>query len=323
MLKTPDKVLLIKAKGGLGNRMLSAVCGLIFADLTGRVPVIDWRDGSYAPEGTNAYDLLFDSPLNLPAEAFDGFDGPVSPPLWQGHTGLTAGQMIERFDPNRHASARVYRRFCTDLDRLDAPEDVAVFWCYLPKFARLARHMRRDARFAGRPLDAVVAEYLARYFTPDARVRQAVEAAQARLGRGYLGVHVRHTDRKVPVHRIEAALDRRRAAAPGAPIFLATDSAMIQQRFRARYGEVQVTDKYLPPDGSLLHWPSTRLEKLREAENALIDMHLLAGAAHLVCSRHSTFSETAILIGGLRGKLTDVDRFSPLVLAKRLLQRYA
>lgn len=31
-----DRSLLIKAKGGLGNRMLSAICGLIFADLTGR-----------------------------------------------------------------------------------------------------------------------------------------------------------------------------------------------------------------------------------------------------------------------------------------------
>jgi hypothetical protein len=52
-------ILLIKGKGGLGNRMLSAVCGLALADLTGRTPIIDWRDGSYAPIGTNAYPLLF------------------------------------------------------------------------------------------------------------------------------------------------------------------------------------------------------------------------------------------------------------------------
>jgi hypothetical protein len=37
------KILLIKGKGGLGNRILSAVCGLIYADLSGRTPVIDWR----------------------------------------------------------------------------------------------------------------------------------------------------------------------------------------------------------------------------------------------------------------------------------------
>lgn len=317
------KTLLIKAKGGLGNRILSAVCGLIFADLSGRNAVIDWRDGAYAPQGENAYPVLFDAPGGTAAEAFDNWSAPVSPAIWQGSLSATAGDMIEMHDPKRHASARVYRRFCTNIARLDAPEDLAVFWCYLPKFGRIAGHMRRDTRFRKRSEDSVIRDYLTSHFTPNARVRDVVANMRSALSGGpVIGVHVRYTDRKVPVERIEAALQAQLDAMPGASIFLATDNAEIETRFRQRFGTVHVTDKYLPPDGSLLHWPSTQLEKVREAENALIDMHLLSGADHLICSRHSTFSETAILIGQLRGKLTDVDRLSPAIVAKRVLQRH-
>ncbi|WP_136443974.1 hypothetical protein [Pacificoceanicola onchidii] len=317
-----DKTLIIKAKGGLGNRMLSAVSGLIFADLTGRRPIIDWRDGSYAPTGENAYPLLFDTPLTTPIEEFDDFEGPVSPAIWQGNLRKSPVNLIDEIDPKLHSGARVYRRFCTDLTRLDAPEDLAVFWCYLPKFGRLTRHLRRDARFRGKSEDALLRDYLDRYFTPNARVREAVAGYKERFGRPLIGVHVRYTDRKIAVEPLEAALDAALKKAPDARIFLATDNVEIQNRFSARYGDVQFTDKYLPEDGARLHLPQADIEKQREAENALIDIHLLAGCDHLICSRHSTFAETAILIGQMRGRSVDVDRLNATVVAKRVIQRY-
>ncbi len=322
-----DRTLLIKAKGGLGNRMLSAICGLLFADLTGRRPVIDWRDGSYAPEGENAYPLLFDAPKDMAApDTFDDWQGAVSPATWQGNLDVPAARMVHRHDPSAHSSARIYRRFCTDLSRLDAPEALAVFWCYLPKFARLAPHLRRDPRFAGRTRSAIIADYLDRYFTPNARVRAAVDSEIAAMGRPHLGVHVRYTDRKVPVHRIEAALERKLKDQPDAAIFLATDSAEIEERFAQRYGDrMHSTDKYLAADGARLHEMFSGPEgvtKQTEAENALIDILLLSRSAHLVCSRHSTFAETAILYGGMTGRVTDIDRLNAKVVIKRIVQDY-
>lgn len=302
--------------------MLSAICGLIFADLTARRPVIDWRDGSYAPLDENAYPLLFDSPITARAEDFDGYDGPVSPAIWQGELAQTPTRMIDRHADGQHSGARIYRRFCTDLARLDAPEDLAVFWCYLPKFGRLAPLLRRDPRFRDRPLAQIINDYLTRYFTPNARVRAAVQTHVADFGGPFLGAHVRYTDRKVPVHRIEAALDARLKQMPDAAVFLATDSAEIQERFARRYARLSFTDKYLPPDGSLLHWPNAQVEKVREAENALVDMQILSRAAHLVCSRHSTFSETAILYGLMAGRFTDIDRYNPKVVIKRVAQNH-
>lgn len=304
--------------------MLSAVSGLVFADLTGRIPVIDWRDGSYAPIGENAYPLLFDTPITISAEAFDTATGPVNPEIWQGHLGQTPEHMVREFTPDRHSSPTVYRKFCTDLSRLDAPQDLAVFWCYLPKFGRLARHMRRDHRFAGRSVDAVMADYLNRYFIPNARVRGVVEETVAQIARPLIGVHIRYTDRKIPLDKIKAALRRRLAEKPGAGIFLATDNAAVQEEMKAEFPGLRHTEKHLNADGSRLHWPTSEVAKVQEAENALIDMWLLSRADHLIYSKHSTFSVTSACLGGLRpDQQDDVDRFNLHVVAKRIIQNYA
>jgi len=317
------KLLLIKAKGGLGNRMLSAVSGIVFAELTGRSPVVDWRDGSYAPLGQNAYPILFESPVAVQAEDFDtALDG-VDPEIWRGHLGLTPQAMIEKFDPDRHSSALVYRRFCTDLSRLDTPDPLAVFWCYLPKFGRLAGHMRRDPRFRGRALPDVISERLARYFRPNASVRAAVADWRATLTPPVIGVHIRYTDRKIPLPPLKRALRRRLEHMPGATIFLATDNAAIQAEFAAEFERVRFIDKKLRADGTRLHMPSEDAATTREAENALIDMHLLAACDHLIYSKHSTFSATAALIGGLpAARQTDVDRWTPNVVVKRIVQNW-
>lgn len=57
-------LLLIKGKGGFGNRILSAATGIVIAELTDRIAIIDWRDGEYMPRGTNAYPLLFEDPVD-------------------------------------------------------------------------------------------------------------------------------------------------------------------------------------------------------------------------------------------------------------------
>jgi hypothetical protein len=318
-----DRVLIIKAKGGLGNRILSAVCGLVYADLTYRHPVVDWRDGSYAPIGENAYPLLFNTPITLRCEDFDNYKGPVSPMVWQGRLDLTPQAMIEEFEPDKHSSATVYRRFCTNLARIDSSDEVAVFWCYLPKFGRLAGHMRRDPRFRGRGLEDIISEYLNRYFVPNDRIKASVEEAMASLVRPIIGVHIRYTDRKIPLEKVKSALRDRLSRRPGATVFLATDNAAVQAEIQAEFQNVQVVQKYLPPDGSRLHWPGSDVTKLQEAENALIDMWLLAQSDELIYSRHSTFSITSSLIGRQsKSQLTDVDRRNLLVVIKRIMQNY-
>jgi hypothetical protein len=317
-------ILLIKGKGGLGNRMLSAICGLAFADLTGRTAIIDWRDGSYAPIGTNAYPLLFQTPITKKCEAFDAISTSVSPPIWAGNLNLTPQEMIEKFAPRSHSNPLAYRRFCVNLADLDTPQDIAVFWSYLPKFKRIAHHLRRDPNFAKRSEKDIIAGYLEQFFTPNNRILQQVNTVAATLTVPSIGVHIRYTDRKIPLGPIKNALRQKLAEMPDASIFLATDNADVQAQIAAEFSNVHHINKHLPADGSRLHWPTSDIEKLQEAENALIDMWLLSRCDHLIYSRHSTFSVTASYLGNMsRAQLHDVDRYSPTVIAKRWIQAYA
>lgn len=316
--------LLIKGKGGLGNRILSAVCGLVFADLTGRAPVIDWRDGSYAPEGQNAYPLLFQSPITLDCGEFDSRVAPVSPKIWSGHLNRTPQQMIDKFMPNGHSGPVAYRSLCTNLRQLETAEDIAVFWSYLPKFGRLRPHLRRDRRFSGRTDAQIIRAYLARYFLPNDRVAAAVDALAIEMESPSIGVHIRYTDRKVPLDRIKACLQAHLRRAPDTRIFLATDSAAVQAGMEQEFGQIYSHHKHLAEDGARLHHPNSTVAKQHEAENALIDMWQLSRCDRLIYSRHSTFSVTSAYLGAMTSsQLCDVDRFSPTVVAKRLIQYYA
>lgn len=315
-----DRILLIKAKGGLGNRMLSAATGLIYADLTGRRPIVDWRDGIYAPLGENAYPRLFDTPLTDDPSEIDP-QAVVTPAVWAGRLDRDPAPLISELDPSKHASPTIYRKYCTDLSRLDAPEPVAVFWCYLPKMPRLARHLAADARFAGQDPDALFRAYLKRYFTPNVRVRKEVASFMEGLPRPVIGVHIRYTDRKIPLDKVKAALRARLAETPGARIFLATDNGDVQAEMAAEFDNIHYTPKYLPEGGARLHVKATEIDKQFEAENAMIDMWALAACNHLIYSTNSTFSISSALLGGIGpDRRTDVDARNLPVQIKRFFQ---
>lgn len=318
------RTLLIKAKGGLGNRMLAGVTGVILAQLSGRTPVIDWRDGLYVPEGSNLYPLLFRDPTRIDPAIFDDSTS-VAPSLWAGRLTEQPVTIIARHFPDKHSSPFIYRRLSVPLSGADPAARVGVFWSYLPKLARLRGRIRADRRFDGRNLDAITQDMLHRFFTPNDRVRQAVSHLFAGRRRPVIGVHIRFTDRKVPLAKIERALIRLRARSPASDIFLATDSAEAQRYITSRFKRVFTIDKQLVEGGQALHYAGTQMsDPLREAENAVIDMFALAECDWLIHSRHSTFSVAASLIGGIPARRQiDVDRFNVKVIVKRWFQSFA
>lgn len=318
------RVLLIKAKGGLGNRMLSAVTGVILAQLGNRTPVIDWRDGMYVPEGVNLYPQLFADPIGLDAGHFDRHEA-VTPAIWAARLNEQPVNIIARHFPEQHSSPFVYRRLSIPLSGPDPAAPVGVFWSYLPKLARLRGRMRADRQFAGRDLDAITRDTLGEFFTPNDRIRRAVDALFVGRRQPVIGVHIRFTDRKVPLPRIARALGQLRARLPDSDIFLATDSAAAQNYITSRFDRVFTIDKHLVADGQALHYAGTAMaDPLREAENAMIDMVALARCDWLIHSRHSTFSVAASLIGGIpAARQIDVDRFNAKVVVKRWFQAYA
>lgn len=315
--------LLIKAKAGLGNRMLSAVTGLIYAELTGRAPVIDWRDGMYANPGVNAYHLLFDAPELTEPEALPTCPASVAPPIWRDALESHPDVLIARNDPKRHSDPLLYRKYCVDLATLDRDSEIAVFWSYLPKLGRLRRHMGRVPAFAGRSSDEVLRDYLRTYFTPNAGVRTAIQNLIPAAQRPVIGVHIRHTDMVTPLERFRTAIRRRLDATPNASIYLATDNPKVEAEFRAAFPRVFCAPKWFPSDGKNIHYHTGEVDRLREAENALIDMGALARCDQLIYSRNSTFSLISALTGDFApGAVEDVDARNIRIRLKRFVQSY-
>lgn len=313
-----ERYLIIKAKGGLGNRMLSALTGLIYADLCGRVPVIDWRDGTYAAAGVNAYPLLFKSPLALDPALFDDRSD-VAPAPWIGRMAEHPVKIVA----GEHSGPLVYRKSCINISKLDHDAPVAVFWSYVPKIPRLRAHMARDPRFKGRPVSEIITEYLTRYFSPNDRVQAAVDKVFDGLERPVIGAHLRYTDMAGPLDLVKSRLGKLRAKMPDAPIFLATDSLKAQENIQATFGNLHVTEKYLPEDGGQLHLLHDGVDPVLEAENAMIDMWALGACDYLIYSKNSTFSGTSALIGGLAAdRLVNVDQFNLKIMFKRFIQDY-
>ncbi|MBI1402043.1 MAG: hypothetical protein GC147_02370 [Porphyrobacter sp.] len=313
--------LVIKAKGGLGNRMLSAVTGLALADLTGRTPFIDWRDGMYLAPGENLYPALFDASWMGDLAALD-HETDVAPSLWSGRLHEHPVDVIRRDFPNRHQDPLLYRRLSIPFSGAGTNETVGVFWSYLPKLRRLAGRLARDPRFAGRSLDEITRTYLDRYFRPVPQVTERIEAVFAKLDKPVIGVHIRFTDRKVPLDRIMRELERLSRAMPEATIFLATDSETAQSAILARFPNVVTIEKALSKSDVALHFSSDDFaDPIEEARNALADMMALARCDWLLHSRHSTFSVTASLIGHIPpNRQVDIARLDPVVRAKQFFQ---
>jgi len=317
-----SRFLLIKAKGGLGNRILSAVTGLVYADLTGRLPIIDWRDGAYADPGVNAYPLLFRSPLTLQPENVESLQDTV-PDIWRGHLHEHPTNMIARNDPRAHSSPIIYRKYCIDLSRLNTRNMLAVYWSYLPKLRRLRHLMARNPEFAGIRDEDIFKSYLDKYFIPNQRVVSGVVSLLEAQKRPIIGVHIRHTDLTVPLATVRDALDKMIEQLPEASIFLATDCDEIQQEMTHAYSNVFFLEKWFAPEGQAIHQNKAAPNMIREAENALIDMWALSQCDHLIYSMRSTFSYASRLIGQIPAhNVVDIDARNIAVVIKRYVQNY-
>lgn len=318
------KVLVIKAKGGLGNRMLSAVTGLLLARLNGRTAFIDWRDGMYLPPGENLYPHLFEADGRDAVEEFDDCEE-VAPAIWSGRMTMHPTNLVHQMFPNRHQDPFLYRKMSIDLQSGDPPDRVGVYWSYVPKLKRLKSRLSRCPDFAGRSEDEIMSAMLAECFRPVREVRDQVDTLFAGMQPPVIGVHIRFTDRKGPLPKILAKLDALKRDQPGATIFLATDSKEAQDAILARFPDVRTIDKALARDGAALHVASGEFsDPVVEARNALVDMLALSRCDWLLHSSHSTFSVTAALLGRIPQKRqVDVDRYNPKVKIKQFIQAWA
>jgi hypothetical protein len=132
-----NKYLLVKGRAGLGNRMLSALTGILYARLSGRRLIIDWSDYTYSDDGSNVFPRFFQCPLYDPTDEIPDTDS-VSPGIWRGNLNESAIDLSNRYSNDR--GSEVWRKFSIDLKRLDYREDVVVMWAYTQQIDLLRSH---------------------------------------------------------------------------------------------------------------------------------------------------------------------------------------
>lgn len=288
--------LVLRASGGLSNRIQIVLAGIAYCLLTGRILHVDWRDGLYSDGVQNAFGRCFS--LGIP-HCTELPSGTVWPPFWQDM--LANPNAVEYlFENNEHLAPENLERTSIDFSRLDYPEPVLVGWGVdLKPALQIAPLLRQKEGYAGLDDRALLRTLHQRYLHCSDAVNTRVESFAEQHFRGHtLGVHIRHTDLQSPLDAfidfLQTAVQKKKST-----LFLCTDNAQVQKTLCRIFPDVCVTEKFLPENGVPLHSHFVNMDNGYKAVEALTDMYLLARCHEIVYYRPSSFARVPVLLAGL------------------------
>jgi hypothetical protein len=312
---------LVKGAAGLGNRVLCFLSAVLYARASGRKLLVDWSDPMLSEAGENAFPELFECPV-VHAPPADLAQRSVAPAVWRGRLGLTPTQLVATCWPLAVGEYHSQQLSSIDVARLDYREDVLVLWSWDSQVHRMRRPTDQRGHGRGAPESQILTELAGEYLQPSAAVQERIDEEESDLAGRFIGVHVRSTDRRTPIDKIERALSRRVRNSPSASIRLATDSRAVQERFVQRFPKVHVLNKSFATDGGPLHLGVREEDRRARAVDAVAEMFLLARCQELVYASRSSYAQVARLLSGLpRPSVTDIDARNPALRMKRLVQR--
>ena len=316
------KYLVIKAKGGMGNRMLCVATGIVYGEITGRKTIVDWRDESYSQDGSNVFAKFFSCP-DVFSESVLRPESTVRPSIWKNNLDKSMAEMIEQYDPDKHSSIWIHRKYSVDVRRIDYDEDVLVFWYYTQRMRALRGHLRQgNSQFTGLRDDEVIRKVLLERMPVSSEVRQRIDDFKTRnWRRPVIGVHIRHTDLRSNLATFEQHLKKFLERVSDAHIFLATDNRHVNEDYRRRFKNVITTQKWFPSGESSMHQNPDCSDKVANGIEALVDMYLLTDCDYLIYTSASTFSWISRLLTTLSSdKVVDTSSMNPRVRLKRLVR---
>ncbi len=290
------RYLLVKGRGGLGNRVLALLSGILYARLSGRVLVVDWSDPIYSDDGTNVFHELFRCRSCDPAEKVQDTDS-VTPKIWRGRLQLSVRELKNTMSWSDDGVA-LLDISSIDLARIDYPEEIAVLWGFTANVGALRPYCRGElAPLRHASTAAVLRELLRTELEPTPTIRERVDRyRREHFAHPTTGVHVRYTDRKVRLPQILRRVDRILSADARTQIFLATDSAKVRDLFFARYPHVVTAPHAHAPESRGLHAPAGGAGRFDLGAEALVDLYLLAECDSFVGDTTSSFTRVASLL---------------------------
>lgn len=288
-----SKFLLVKGRSGLGNRMLSALTGILYARLTDRRLLVDWSDPLYSDDGSNAFHRFFQCSLYGPTDDIPATDS-VHPSIWRGRLHESSTIMQGRYGP--HTSPESWRQLSSiDLTKLDYQEDVVVMWTSTEQVGLLRHHLAAQFKECeGATKGAILTKLLQEDLILQPEIRERVAHFRDKnFGTATIGVHVRYSDHRVHLWAILKKLNALLKDRPNLKIFLSTDNIAVKEMFEQSYPCVITTPHWYPPPGLSLTKTLTRPNRAEQGIEALVDLYLLAECKYIIIDTSSSFSYVA------------------------------
>ena len=289
------KILLVKGRSGLGNRLEVLMGGLVYARLTDREVVVDWRDREYSNDRSDAFPKLFQSWSVTPAHDIASVGDSVYPPDWRGHLDEPVGPMAHARNYNFDA---ILRNLSIDLRRLDYGERIVVLTGSHDRINLMKHyHGSRSPELDRHSREEIMAAMLKTEILPSPEVRSRVDRfKRSHFAGPIVGVHARYSDYRVKLlsllHQLNALLRRN----PRLQVFLATDNAAVLNLFQRHYPPVISTPHWYDDPGVALHKSKLNRHRLESAFEAATDLYLLAECNYLVIDSSSSFAYLASLM---------------------------
>lgn len=313
------KYLIVKGCAGLGNRIYTLSNAINYAQKTGRILLIDWSDGQFAPLNQNAFNLFFEIKNHPYLQSINEIEQiekvSVYPIEWKKHlkSAVYANYEVAGIKFLRKIPSRLIKRF----PRLSmktgywrqlgnkSKSDIANFLDSknFIKGEYYSKKIKQDVvvfvDFSPTYFEDIIRNQINLKETISKKIQDFANANS--LQSDCIGIHIRYTDKKP-----DASFDRlyesiESIGAKGKRIFLSTDNKEIEKMMKEKYNDIITYPKFLPEEQKegLHQWALYNKDenaKLVMFEESIVDMWLLSKCEYLIFQENSSFSQVSRIL---------------------------
>lgn len=286
-----QKFIVIKGAAGLGNRILALLTAILYAELTNRKVVVDWRDHNYSDNGENSFFKFFNSDLTTPVEKIDDSKS-IIPIAWKDNLHTNAVELSETFHHRNIAHPSVWSKTTININKINYEENIVVFWSFTHLVFKLRKYFSKfRPDFINKSTISILRELYTKYLPLSDELKTSIESFCLETNmEENIGVHIRYTDKKSNIYPMLRKLDDVVKRNQSSKIFLASDNKMIIDRIKSKYQNVITFDKWLPDDNSPMHSMSTNNPaRVQHGYDTLIEIYSLSRCKELILDTDSSF----------------------------------
>lgn len=303
-----EKYIIVKGIAGIANRILTILNAMIYAEVTNRKLFIDWGDGVYSNEKINIFDNLFDCSV-AEKEIKIKKDSTVLPIIWKNNI---KKDVITLFNENtlwrKYNSEEIKKKYSIDISKTDIGEDILIFVDYMFNFKKIENYLDKIPNSWPKDSEGIQKFLLKNNIKPSIDISRKINEFKINnFTDNTVGVHVRYTDNMKKVHRKYMGVDidsyfpvinEILKKKPESKIFLSTDNKKVIELFKEKYTNLIFTNKFFPDDCVAIH-SVKNFDKLKIAEEAIIDLYLLSLCDQLIYSSGSSYGSLSLLLSNI------------------------